>query len=444
MIDDLIHSQSLKENKQQLSSFLPLMLAVSILSGAVSGAIGGFVGARYGAGGGAYEDVSLDTPVEKSGEEKQTIRVSEESATVDVVKKASASVANIVITKDLSDVYGRTGPNVFPFDDFFEFGFPFEFQFRQPSGGRELPRGKQQVGGGSGFVISSDGLLLTNKHVIADDDAEYTVVLNDGRELPGKVLAKDPVNDIAIIKINASKLKPLQLGDSNTIQIGQTVIAIGNTLGEYRNTVTRGVVSGINRVVQAADQTGSTEIIQEAIQTDAAINPGNSGGPLLDLSGRVIGINTAVNREGQSIGFSIPINVAKRAVESVKKYGRIIRPWLGVRYVMVDEEIKKRNNLTVDQGALVIGNGERKELAVIPGSPADKAGLREGDVIVSVNGVKIERGHALANEVIKFAPGDKVTLNVVTRGKEREVVIRLEEFKEPKDESREQEKEKKK
>ncbi len=246
------------------------------------------------------------------------------------------------------------------------------------------------------------------------------------------MLATDQVNDVAILKIDAKNLVPAHLGDSDALQIGQTVIAIGNSLGEYRNTVTRGVISGIDRSVQATDGAGQSEVIQEAIQTDAAINPGNSGGPLLNLSGQVIGINTAVNRAGQSIGFAIPIAVAKRPLDSFQKNGRIIRPFLGVRYRLINEELVKKNNLPVNYGALIGGNIDKGELGVIGGSPAKKAGLREGDIIVAVNGVRIDASNALANTIAKYSPGDEVTVRVFSGGKERDVVVKLEELKDQK------------
>lgn len=419
--------------KKQLGSKVILAsVAVSAIVGFFSGVFGVTVATSM-----FQKNVSSNAQKSSQQEQNISLKVTEESATIDVVKKASPSVVSIVISKELSKIYGRTGRNIMPFDNFFDFGFPNDFQFtpqgeRQENGGKNKKEQKQRIGGGSGFIISTDGLILTNKHVVEDGEAEYTVIMNNGKEYATKVLAKDPVNDLAIIKIDAKDLVPLVLGDSSALQIGQTVIAIGNTLGEYSNTVTRGLVSGINRVVEASGSASGAEVIQEAIQTDAAINPGNSGGPLLNLAGEVIGINTAVSRAGQSIAFAIPVNSAKKSVESVKKNGRIIRPWIGVRYQLIDGEMARKNNLPVKEGAIILGDVSKKEFGVISGSPAEKAGLREGDIITEVNGEKIGIGHALSNAIMKYSPGDEITLKIISKGKEKEVKVALEEFKEQK------------
>ena len=257
----------------------------------------------------------------------------------------------------MAKLYNSTGPNT-PFDGFFGQGSPFNFffgnQIPQPAP-RKVPQGKQTIGGGTGFVIdSAKGLILTNRHVVDDTEADYTVLTNDGKKYEAKVLIRDSGNDLAIAQIKDAKLPALEFGDSDKIQIGQTVIAIGNALGEYRNTVTKGVISGTARNVVAGDSQGSSESLEGVFQTDAAINPGNSGGPLVNLSGQVIGINTAVNREGQLIGFAIPSNEAKRLVDNYQKYGKVVRPYLGIRYVLVTSEIARANDLSVDYGALVV------------------------------------------------------------------------------------------
>ncbi|MBU0649033.1 trypsin-like peptidase domain-containing protein [Patescibacteria group bacterium] len=350
----------------------------------------------------------------------QTLQVEEESATIGVVEQASPAVVSIVISKDLSKYYSSTGPDIFPFD-FFGFSWPSFW-------GSEGESGVQEIGGGTGFVVSSDGLILTNNHVVEDEEAEYTVVMNDGTSYKAEVVGQDAFLDLAIVKIEAENLPALELGDSDNLRIGQTVIAIGYALSEYQNTVTKGVISGINRRVEAADGYGRSEVIEEAIQTDAAINPGNSGGPLLDLSGQVIGVNTAVSREGQLVGFAIPINSAKKIVQSVREYGRIVRPWLGVRYVIITEPAAKENKLPVDYGALILRGSGELELAVVPGGPADKVGLQENDIILEVDGTRVDQDNALAKLIAAYSPGDTVKLKILHKGEEKEVDVVLEEY----------------
>jgi len=360
----------------------------------------------------------------------------EEHATIDVVRSASPAVVSIVVRKEVAVVPRGNFLTPFgsPFNDLFEFGIPNPAPAPQPRSRGGEGGEKQQVGGGSGFMVTSDGYIVTNRHVVADPDAEYAVLLSDDREFPAKVLAKDPLNDLAILKIDVGRgggsLPVLELGDSDQVQIGETVIAIGYALSEFRNTVTKGVISGINRRVVAGDGSGASEIIQEAMQTDAAINPGNSGGPLLNLRGQVIGVNTAVSREGQLIGFSIPINLAKYAIESVIRDGKIIRPWLGVRYLVVTERLMQEQKLPVDHGALVVRGTNPTEVAVTTGSPAAHAGLRENDIVTAVDGEPVDENHPLANRIARRKPGNRVTLTVLRKGKEKQIDVTLGEFPE--------------
>lgn len=343
-----------------------------------------------------------------------------ENAKIAAVKRVSPAVVSIIVTKDLP-VLEQYYINPFEGfgDDFFGqfFGIP---QYRQK--GTE----KKEVGGGTGFVISGDGLILTNRHVVQDEKAEYTVLTNDEKKYPAKVLARDPVLDLAVLKIEKNDLPPTILGDSDKLELGQTVIAIGNALGEFRNTVSVGVVSGLSRQITARGA-GQTEILRDVIQTDAAINHGNSGGPLLNLRGEVIGVNVAMVSGAQSIGFAIPINQAKSVIESVKKEGRIVIPYIGVRYIIINEEIKKKNNLPVDYGALVIRGDTREELAVIPGSPANKAGIVENDIILEIDGQKITRDNDLASIIRTKKVGQEVTLKILSKGTEKNVKVKLEE-----------------
>lgn len=342
--------------------------------------------------------------------------IEEESATITAVKKISPSVVSVIVTKELSKYKDTNG---FEFGDFF---FPFEFQ---------APEGKEktQVGGGSGFIVSSDGLILTNRHVVSDKDAQYTVITSDGKTYDTKVLAVDTLLDLAIVKIEGQNLPMAELGDSNTIEVGQTIVAIGNALSEYPNTVTKGIVSAKGRRVVAGGYAGS-EIIEEAIQIDAAINPGNSGGPIVNLKGEVVGVATAMTAGGQLIAFAIPINAAKTVVESVKKFGKIVRPWLGVRYILINSELKQRKNLPFDYGAWIVRGESAEDAAVIPGSPADKAGLGENNIILEVNGIKVTESQSLSNLLSKYNPGDEITLKVYKKGETEDVRVKLEERRE--------------
>ncbi|MFA6552823.1 MAG: trypsin-like peptidase domain-containing protein [Patescibacteria group bacterium] len=404
----------------QLRNLAIAVLVVSLLVGALSGLVfGAWASTDSSVSSWVQKNIfrnSNTTSVASTGSiTPQTLAVTEDSATVDVVKKASPAVVSIVITQDLSKIYNNSGSNLSPFGDLFNFGTPSQ--------------GQQEIGAGSGFIISSDGLIMTNKHVVSTTGAEYTVVMNDGKKYSAKVLATDPFNDVAVVKIDATDLPTLALGDSSTVQIGQSVIAIGNALGQYQNTVTKGVVSGLSRTVTAGDGSGQSETLQDIIQTDAAINSGNSGGPLLDLAGQVIGINTAVNSSGQLVGFAIPINQVKSAVESVKKNGTIVRPYLGVRYVIINSDVAEKNKLSVDYGAMVVRGADQTEFAVIPGSPADKAGIVENDIILEVNSQKINEEHPLASELQKYNVGDSVTLKISHAGTEKTVSVKLEQAK---------------
>ena len=340
-----------------------------------------------------------------------------EGAVVAAVKKASPAVVAITISKNVP-IIENCPYN--PFSDLPpEFQDFFGGQFYQPC---EKGSKLQEVGSGSGFVISSDGLILTNKHVVSDKAASYTVFTNDGKKYDAKVLARDPAQDLALVKINAANLSAVDLGDSDAIQLGQTAIAIGNALGEFRNTVSVGVISGLARDVTASGGS-TTERIQGVIQTDAAINPGNSGGPLLNLRGEVIGINTAVVSGAQNIGFALPINKAKRDIESVKKTGEIIVPYLGVRYIGITPDFAKKEKLSIEDGALVRGSEDGP--AVQPNSPAAKAGIQAEDIIREVNGKKVSKDKPLGDIIAEFGVGETVSLKIYRAGKEISLQIAL-------------------
>lgn len=357
---------------------------------------------------------------------KQTLEVQEESETIDAVKKIQPSVVSIIVTRDLEKLYKQYKD---PFNDpFFKNFFDnFGLEYDSPESDSESDETEtEKIGGGSGFVISSDGLILTNRHVVSYTDVTYTVITDDKESHEAKVLAKDPVNDIAILKIDAENLTPVELGDSDSLQIGQTVIAVGYALGEYHNTVTKGVVSGLGRAITAGGVGQATEQLDNIIQTDTAINPGNSGGPLVNLSGQVIGINTAIDANGQLIGFAIPVNDAKDDINSVKSEGEIIRPYLGVRYQIIDKSIAKSNNLPYDYGALVVRGEEKDELAVVPGSPADKAGIVENDIILELGGRQVTDKNNLAKLISKNKIGEEIELKIWHKGEEKTVKVKLE------------------
>jgi len=323
---------------------------------------------------------------------KYTSQYSQEKAIIEIVKKNSPAVVSILIGK---------------------------------------------IGGGTGFIVSEDGLILTNKHVVLNDDAEYAVFTSDGKKFPAKILAKDPFQDLAIIKIEqennvdkngnlvVNKFPTLTLGDSDNIEIGQTVIAIGNALAEFRNTVSSGLISGLGRRITAFGGT-FIETLDDVIQTDTAINMGNSGGPLLNLRGEVIGINTAIANNAQSIGFSIPINYAKRDIEQIKETGKIVYPFIGIRYILVNEEVKEEKNLAVNYGVLVI-EGNPGQPAITSGSPAEEAGLKEGDVILSLDGKDITKDNSLIKILMKYSAGNEIKLRVLRNNQEIDVVLVLSE-----------------
>lgn len=396
----------MSETQRPATSPVLMAVVVSLIFGGLAGGLAGY----------AIRNTSLTSSSVGSVTKSAALSVKEESATTDVVKKADAAVVSIVVTKDYSKIYDQQQTS--PFDNFF-FGFPSQQQ----------PQGKQEVCGGSGFIVQNDGLIVTNKHVICEQDAEYTVTLNDGKKYEATVKALDPSNDIAILKIEAKNLTTLELGDSDGVVIGQTAIAIGNALGQYRNTVTKGVISGKSRTITASAGRGVSETLEDVFQTDASINPGNSGGPLINLAGQVIGMNTAVDQEGQLIGFAIPSNAIRKDIESVEKTGTIVRPYLGVRYALITEAMAEANTLAVQQGALIQRGTGNDELAVIPGGPADKAGLVENDIITHVNGKEISADHSLTGLLSAYNPGDEVTMTIYHKGEKRDIKVKLEEKK---------------
>jgi serine protease Do len=365
---------------------LPVILLMFLLVSILGGVIGSFV----------YLDYRTDNGQDKTTFAGNTnVTVQESSAVIDAVKKVNPAVVSINGVTQTQNFFGGTST---------------------------------ATTAGTGYIVSADGLIVTNKHVVSDTSTQYSVFTNDGTEYQATIEATDPTNDIAILKINAKNLPVVELGSSDNLQAGQTAIAIGNALGQYQNSVTVGVISAIGRVIQAGDTTGgSVESLDNVIQTDAAINPGNSGGPLLNIEGQVVGMNTAVDQTGQSIGFAIPISLVQSALDSYTANGRIVRPMLGVRYITISKEYATENNLAVSQGALLYSSTDSP--AVVSGSPADNAGLKNGDIITKIGNTTLTTTTTLMSVVETYKVGDKIAVTYIRDGKTSTVNITLVESK---------------
>jgi serine protease Do len=326
---------------------------------------------------------------------RQPITLDESSAIIDVAAKVSPAVVRI--TAEGSQANGL---------------------------GDQIP----QTGVGSGVIFDPSGWILTNRHVVTNDSAQIasrlTVELKDGRQFEGRVYGVDTLTDLAIVKIDATDLPAAAMGDSSSLKVGQLTIAIGSPLGTYSNSVTSGIVSAKGRSITV----DSGQQLTNLIQTDAAINPGNSGGPLLDAAGNVIGINTAIAANSNGIGFAIPINIARPIMQQALAGQKLARPYIGIRYEAIDVQVATRDKLPVQQGAIISGgqgsSGQGNE-AVVPGSPADKAGLRERDIITTVEGQAIDTEHPLDAVLSQFAPGQTVSVTILRDGKEQKVSVTL-------------------
>lgn len=350
-----------------------------------------------------------------------------ESAVVRAVRTANPAVVAITISKNIPVYEEYMSNEAIPFEDFFGNNGFFNFNVPQI---RQNGTEKREVGGGSGFLVSSDGFIVTNRHVVEDDSAEYAVFTNDEIKYEAKVVARDPVLDLAVLKIEGGNFPHLVFGDSDKLEVGQTVISIGNALAEFRNTVSVGIVSGLSRSIIASDRYGgSASALDHLIQTDAAINQGNSGGPLLNLKGEVIGVNVAVASGAENIGFALSANSVKSIVESVQANGKIVRPFLGIRYIPITKELQKKNNLSFDFGVLVQRGAAPDDLAVMPGSPADKAGIVENDIVLELDGERITTDKNLGSIIRGKEVGSTVTLKLYHRGEEKTVNVTLEEMK---------------
>jgi len=418
------------------NSSVKLHIVVVAILGLLSGSAGGVVGYRVM----DYYDGKDGTSV--VAEEHVYV---EQSKVTDAIDKVSPSVVSIMVSKNVQ--VGGGGISPFFNDPFFD-----QFFNNNGGGGQSATPEYQykEIGGGSGFIVSEGGLVLTNKHVVSDEKADYTVVMSEGKKYAGKVVSRDPFADLAVVQMyevpalegdakapvapnydfdklkKPSALPKVEIGSSDNLRVGQYVLAIGNALAEFENTVTLGIVSATGRSIVASDKaSGGAENLSDLIQTDAAINPGNSGGPLVNLDGQVVGINVAVAQSAQGIGFAIPIDDVKSVLSSVEKYGEIVRPVLGVRYMMLDAASAKELMIKVDHGALLVGDEEKGQFAVIPGGAGDKAGLKIKDVILEVDGEKVTVDNPLSTIISKYAPGDKIKLKAWRSGDEIEVDVAL-------------------
>ncbi len=392
--------EDVKEKSAKIRTWLLLVLVGIGFSAGILGSIGSLVFLNSTTTGTKWRSalgIKGDSPLNINRTRTEKVVVEESSAIITASEKIKSSVVSIVAESAVSST------------DIFGFS----------SGGGSSS--------GSGFIVTSDGIIVTNKHVVSDEKATYTVFLADGKKYTATVLARDPYDDLAFMKIDARSLSVADLGDSDQLKIGQWVIAVGNPLGEYQNSVTAGIVSGKNRAVSPSDPTtGQTEQLDNLIQTDASIFPGNSGGPLVNLQGKVVGINTAKGQD-QGLGFAIPINSIKNALESVKSSGKIVRPMLGVSFVPVTSQLAKNYNLPVDYGALIYAPSGQQ--AVAPDSPAAKAGLQMGDVIIEVNGDRIDQNNSLRSLLGKYQPNDEIKLKLMRDRKEKILTVKLAEMK---------------
>ncbi len=304
------------------------------------------------------------------------VTIDESSAVIDAAAKVSPAVVKITTTSQGSNLFGPSDTG----------------------------------GVGSGVIYDANGWILTNRHVVSDAN-QLTVELKDGRQFDGHVYGIDTLTDLAIVKVDATDLPTAPIGKSDGLKVGQLVIAIGSPLGTYSFSVTSGIVSGEGRNIQV----DSGQRINNLIQTDAAINPGNSGGPLVDATGAVVGINTAVASDSSGIGFAIPIDIARPIMDQAIRGEALSRPWIGVRFVSIDLQVQKDENLPTDNGAWVSANGAT-DSAVVADSPAAKAGLQDGDIIVAINGTRVDTEHPLDALLVQYAPNDTIVLDVLRDG----------------------------
>jgi 2-alkenal reductase len=364
------------------------LVAASLLSAVL--ASGGTVLALGAAG---VLDRPLSAPTTGQGTNVgavQPVTIDESSATINVAAKVSPAVVRITVTGSADA--GNLG--VIP-----------------------------ETGVGSGVIFDSNGWILTNRHVVQGGET-FDVELKDGRVLSGKVYGIDTLTDLAILKVEATDLPTAAIGESDALEVGQLVVAIGSPLGTYSNSVTSGIVSAKGRTIMTD---GSSKPLTNLIQTDAAINPGNSGGPLLDANGNVVGINTAIATNSNGIGFAIPIDVARPIMAQAVAGEKLARPYLGIQFVSITRQLADEQNLPVQAGALVGGRDQNDQpiAGVQPGTPAAEAGIKDGDIILSVEGKLIDDGHPLDATLAQFSPGDKVSVEILRDGQRMTLEVTL-------------------
>lgn len=378
---------------QKIPKAKVLSLLLIVLISASAGFLGGWAGSR-----------SRSVNFDDASEVRQQVITSESQLISDIAKNVGPSVVSVSVTGQATAT------------DFFGFNRTYESQ-----------------AAGTGVIISEDGVIVTNRHVIGNATSGVSVTLSDGTELTdveviGRTNANDPL-DIAFLKVKDKKgkeLKAAKLGDSGAMQVGDKVVAIGNALGEFQNSVTSGIISGFGRSVVAGDATGS-ETLTNLLQTDAAINQGNSGGPLVNANGEVIGINTAIAGGGaENIGFAIPINDIQGLIKSVLEKGKLERPYLGIRYIALDKDVAEAYELDQIEGVYIVPRGNRRQESIIPNSPAAKAGLKEGDVITKIAGKDIDAKTSLTSLVAQHAVGEEIELTIIRDQNEQTIKITLE------------------
>ncbi len=339
------------------------------------------------------------------------------SPIIEIARRVCPAVITVIVSRDLPKAENFYS---FPYGD-------KEYMMPKMGKGQKSKVEKTKIGGGSGFIVSENGYVMTSNHVVSDASCDYTVVLDPKHKYPVKVLSRNPINDTAVLKIEGERFPFLEMADSDKIELGEEVVAVGNALGEFTDTLSAGIVSGLSRFITAfGGMNNQMQNLRGLIQTDAAINPGNSGGPLINMEGQVIGINTAMIAGAQNIGFAIPINYAKKDLAEVKKYGKIIMPFLGIKYVLISKEMAETNKLPVTDGAIVVREA-LGEPPVIKGSAADKAGVKEWDILLDCNNERITSKNPLADILQKCKIGEATTMCILRDGKKLNLSVKLEE-----------------